>query len=74
MRKACIAIVAGSMALAGCAGGTPQERRVVGQVAGGAAGAAIGSGFGSGTGRIAAVAGGAVLGAIAGGELADPGR
>lgn len=73
MRKATkpvMAALAAATLLAGCANMTEDERRLTGQVAGGVAGAAVGSAFGGGTGRLIATGAGAVLGAIAGGELA----
>lgn len=57
-------------AMSGCATMTPQERRLTGQITGGATGAALGSLIGGGTGRLVAIGAGAVLGTIAGGEIA----
>lgn len=65
-----IAALTAATVLAGCAGQTAEQQRLTGQVAGGVAGAAVGSAFGSGSGKVLAVGAGAVLGAIAGGELA----
>lgn len=69
-----VKIAAGAAVLAilgGCANQTAEERRLTGQVAGGVAGAAVGSAFGSGSGRLIAIGAGGVLGAIAGGKLAE---
>jgi outer membrane lipoprotein SlyB len=65
-----LAAATAALLLAGCAGQTPEQQRLTGQIAGGVAGAAVGSAFGSGSGKVVAVGAGAVLGAIAGGELA----
>jgi uncharacterized protein YcfJ len=57
--------------VAACANQTAEERRLTGQVAGGVAGAVVGSQFGGGSGRLVATGAGAVLGAIAGGAIAE---
>lgn len=45
------------------------NREIIGQIVGGAAGGLIGSKVGDGAGRIAAIAGGSILGIIIGGEI-----
>jgi len=54
-----------SMSLAGCEGMMP-SKEAIGTVGGAGLGAVIGSRFGGGEGRVAAVAAGTLLGAVAG--------
>lgn len=58
------------LTLASCES-VPLERRTQGMILGGATGAAVGSLFGGGSGRVIATGVGAVVGAIAGSEIAD---
>jgi uncharacterized protein YcfJ len=59
-------------ALGGCAGMTPQEQqKATGQIVGGVTGAALGSLVGGGTGRSIAIASGAVIGTVVGGQVAS---
>lgn len=61
-----------ALALGGCANMTPQEQnRATGQIVGGVTGAALGSLIGGGSGRSIAIASGAVIGTVVGGNVAD---
>lgn len=71
LRNTLIAVL-GALALGGCANMTPQEQnRATGQIVGGVTGAALGSLIGGGTGRSIAIASGAVIGTVVGGEVAS---
>ena len=60
------------LTMGSCANMTLQEKdRAAGQVVGGVTGAALGSLIGGGTGRSIAIASGAVVGSVLGGEMAS---
>lgn len=70
MRQVAIAVVlAGGLALAGCADSGMGQKQTAGAVLGGVGGAVAGAQFGRGTGQLAATAAGTLIGAWIGSEV-----